>query len=546
MRNRFSVISFVRNQERAPLTLGLFCISFLALIGLRLTIELGLSGFKPEALTELFFTFAHTFLFFLLSFLLFLPVLTRGAELPFKQAANALLFGFLVIILPPIIDKLIFGSGLYWSFYTFDSLHGLWLRYFTFFGDSPRIGITYGVRVEVALVVIGLIGYVQSRLHSWKHSLSIGLFSYTLLFFLGTLPSWLTFLLLAPHGAIMQIQGVHIAQYFLSPEQILGRDFAPLRAALSQKMSLVYALAVSFAVVITFWRTAPRFFHSLFANVRFPQILYHGGLLLLGMMLAFIFQRPVLGFSFFDGLALCVLLVAIGLAWIAAVIFNDIIDINIDRITNPKRPLPTKTIPARLYATFGFIALGFSIFFACLVQFQAGLLLIGYQAISLLYSLPPFRLKQFPLVATGTAALAGMLIFCIGYLSLTPAHSLAGLPLSLFFFMFLAYTVSLPLKDFKDIEGDAADGVLTIPVLLGQERARHVMSTAIFAIFIASVFFLHAPGIFPWTLIWSTAAFWLIEKAERSRLKALSFRYLPGWVLFCVFCYGAGLLLFLS
>jgi 4-hydroxybenzoate polyprenyltransferase len=156
------------------------------------------------------------------------------------------------------------------------------------------------------------------------------------------------------------------------------------------------------------------------------------------------------------------------------------------------------------------------------------------------------RLKRFPFIATGVAALAGMLIFCIGYTALSPVHSLAGLPLSLFFFLLIAYTVSLPLKDFKDIAGDQADNVLTLPVLFGREKARHIMSTAVFLVFIASVFFIHAPEVFPWTLLWSTLAFWTIETTERSPWRILSFRALPAWILLWACCYGAGLVVFLA
>lgn len=146
----------IRAIEREPFSLPFFCVAFLSLIFCRIGVESFLDFFAPQPLDFLFFEFTHTFLFFLrlLSFLI--PVVRFAGAPSMASTVNILLFGFLIILTPPIIDTIVFHGSTFWSFYKFDSLSGLAWRFLTFFGDRPDVGITYGVRAEVAFVTIGL------------------------------------------------------------------------------------------------------------------------------------------------------------------------------------------------------------------------------------------------------------------------------------------------------------------------------------------------------------------------------------------------------
>ena len=104
-----------------------------------------------------------------------------------------------------------------WSFYAFDSLAGLGKRFFTFFGSDPAIGITYGVRIEVALAVFFLIFYIFLKTQNALKAFLGGLISYIILFILGSFPSWLTFLFLRRKKASFGIEKFDIAGLFLSP-----------------------------------------------------------------------------------------------------------------------------------------------------------------------------------------------------------------------------------------------------------------------------------------------------------------------------------------
>lgn len=536
---------FVASIENAPLSLGSFAVAFFALIVARLTVENMLGYFGEHSFFFLFFEFTHTLLFFLCSFLLLLPIVRFAGTIDLRKAANVLLFGFLIILTPPIIDRWIMGAGNYWSFYEFDGLAGLIGRFFTLFGDTPDIGITYGVRVEVVLVVIALGIYTYLKSQRLGKALSIALLAYSVLFILGTFPSWITLVVLSFEKGLLAVSGTDVAALFLAPEHVLGRDLTDFRSVLNYKMSLVYALFGSALTALLLFRSSPRSFFALVRNARFPQLIYHAGLLFLGMLLAFYFSDGHIQFEFFHILSMLTLLIAVESAWLASVIVNDLYDTSIDVITNPTRPLIENTIPPEQYRVFGVLFFVASLLAAGIVSFSALLILLSYQAIAWLYSAPPLRLKKYPGVATLLAASAGILVLIAGFTATAPAHNIEGLPLPLLVYLFIAYLLALPIKDFKDVAGDKKDHVYTIPVLLGTLLAQQVIGSLTFLLFAASPLVLHMRSLLLPALFFGGLAFFVLQKGTAEESSFFAFRKLPRIILTITLFYGIVITLFL-
>lgn len=533
-----------QNIERSPFSLELWVVSFLALIGVRLTIDLIVIGLPQLSFFQFFYQWAHLFLFFLFSYLLLLPFVQAVGRASFPEAARVLLFGFLLILLAPILDKLIFGSSFYWSFYIFDNLSAMPERFFLFFGEKPHLGITYGTRINVALILLAVFLYGWTKTRGLWRSLGYTFFAYVLLFFLGTLPSWLSYFILIGEVPLLSITDTRIAELFLSPSTVLFRNISDLRSALGYKMSL-FLLLFNFSLILFYWfRFYRESFQAFFRNVRWPQIFCQNGIFLLGVVFAFIYSDVVLPTDIFSLLAFVVLLLSITAAWLSSIFWNDLYDQNIDLETSPHRPLITKTIPPERYRFLAILLFLFSLFGAALVSFQAAALLIGYQALVTLYSVPPFRLKRFPGIATLIASFAGVLMLSLGYLIFHPTHTLEGLPLSLILYLLLVYAVMLPLKDFKDVAGDKKDGVFTLPVLLGVTRAKLVMSVIAFLVFMSSIFVLRAPALFLWALLFASMAFWLIHRVGSPKSR-FQYQDYMGLFVALAFLYGLGLVFFL-
>lgn len=522
--------------EKSEISYPLFLIVFFSLIAGRLLVENMVAGFPSRSLHYLFFEFAHTFSFFLFAFLLFLLLLKKLSGSTIKETTSVLLFGFLIILFPPIFDYVHSGGVGYWSFYEFDGIRGLIERFFTFFGSTPEIGITYGVRYEVALSILFFGGYIFLKTRKKFAALKAVFFSYVLFFLLGTFPSYIAILIDGFRKGFFSVSESDVAGMFLSPNNLFERPLIDPVSALNVKMSLVYALLLIFLVGYFLWKEYQNIFLSLLLNSRFPQVCYHGGLAILGILLALFFADATLEFSFFNTLAILLLIAASVSAWLASVIANDLADIAIDEKTNPDRPLPTHAIDLPLYRSIGFSFFFASIFFASLISFKIALLLVAYQAIASLYSLPPLRLKRFPGIATFSAASASTLILLSGFFLLSEGGA-STLPKTLVFFLLIAYTLLLPLKDFKDIEGDRSDGVFTIPVLLGEFRAKLFFSSIVFLVFIGSAFVFHERQLFLPALLFGSLAFFLIQKSSPQE-KLFSYRRLAGWMMLLAASYG--------
>lgn len=529
---------FLDTIEEMPVTPLSFVTTFTAIIVFRIAIEQALVHFKTRSPEAFFLTFTQYFLEFGVMLLLVLPIVRFANGGDTKRAINLTLFSFLLILTPPITDFLVTGNPELFSIYEFGSFRETVQAFFTFFDDTPWAGITYGIRLEIALSVIGIAFYAYFRSKRVGKALLSGLSVYTAMFFVSSFPSWVTFFLLTPEKGLTAITAYDTIGLFLSPQAIFSGPAPELVNALHAKMSLTYGVFIIpllFALIGRYFRSI---FIALWKNVRFPQAIWHGGLLFLGGALAMIFAGAEPDFDFFGILAILLLIASIESAWIASVIGNDIADKNIDALTNPSRPLPTHAIPQKLYGEIGILFFFASILFAAIVNPKLAMFLLAYQAIAWLYSMPPLRLKRFPGIATLLSSMAGILVLIVGFLTLSHASAIGFVPASIFSFLFIAYVFTLPLKDFKDVRGDRADGIHTIPILLGIERARLAIGSALFLCYTTSPIIFHEPRFIVPGVFFGSLAYWSIATAERTARSYITFRTLAGWNMLFVALYG--------
>jgi 4-hydroxybenzoate polyprenyltransferase len=532
------LLRFFDAIEDTPITPASFVAAFTAIVVFRITIEQTLVSFRNHSPESYFLTFTHYFLEFLLTLLLTIPIVRWANGGDFKRAANLIIFSFLLVLTPPLTDLLIMGNPAPFSIYEFGSFKETVHHFFTFFDDTPEIGITYGIRLEIALSVLGIALYAYLRSKKfWKAAVS-GILVYAVLYLVSTFPSWITFVLLTPEKGLFAITGYDTVGLFLSPQTILSNPAPDMVNALHAKMSLVYGVLLVPLVGALILRYFRKYFLALWNNARFPQIIWHGGLLFLGGTLAMIFAGVRPGFDIFTVLAVASLVAAVESAWIASVVANDITDKKIDEVTNPARPLPTHTIPEHLYAEMGMLFFLASLLLAAIVNIKLALVLLAYQAIAWIYSMPPLRLKRFPVIATLLSSSAGILVLLAGFLALSPAADLATIPPSLLSFLFVAYVLTIPLKDFKDVRGDGADGVFTIPVLLGIPRARLAIGSALFLCYAASPVVFHEPRFIVPGVLFGSLAYFSIARAERGNRSRITFRSLAAWNMLIAALYG--------
>jgi 4-hydroxybenzoate polyprenyltransferase len=565
----------IEKIENTPTSFPLWLSSFLVIITLRVLIENWFEGFKNRSGLFLFYEFAHTFLFFLIAYIFFIWILKKLLKIELKKISNILLWGYLIIIFPPIIDYLISRGQGYWSFYDFGGIKDLFVWFFTFFDKTPEIGITYGVRIEIVITLIFMFIYSllkiikkqetitnkisNSNIQNAKYRLSdtkiydvlgssiVTLLAYIIIFILGTFPSWVT---IATRGFVrgfLNITDIDTVQMFLAPVTIFSKNIPDITSSLNIKMSLVYVFFAFIIIIIGLYYNYQKKLVSFIKNARFPQLIYHTGLFIVGMGAGIIFTEGFAEFNFFNSVAFLVSLSAIVLSWLASVVVNDLEDKEIDKVTpNKNRPLIIGDFSEHEYKTIGIVLFLASLFFSAIVNFKIALFLFAYQALAWIYSVRPLRLKRFAFISTFVSALASLLIFFSGYILISPDQSLSGLPFPIILLLVFGYTFSLSIKDFKDIKGDQKEGVYTIPVLFGEEWGKIIVGSGIFLSFILSVLIFNEFRLFWWALIFGTISFWLVISSKKT-CPVPNYKFwcgvkpakLPWWILGTISLYGS-------
>jgi len=183
-----------------------------------------------------------------------------------------------------------------------------------------------------------------------------------------------------------------------------------------------------------------------------------------------------LGFTLIDNsIPLILILLSIFsfiLAWFFAVGINDYYDLEIDRITNPERPLVTEALSGKDVKNFFIISAiaSFSLAVVCdVINAKIGItILISINLLlGVLYSMPPIRIKsKTPFSSIVIGLVTSECILVGGMLGIVTNLVIAYAIILGFIVTFISAA-----KDFKDIEGDKAAGIPTIAANYGAEKA---------------------------------------------------------------------------
>lgn len=529
-------------SQSMPLLLG----TFFALIGVRLFVENSVFGYTRTSGPYYLYEFSHTLTFFLLTFIMVTALFSWFFSRPLSKVMVVVLCGFILILIPPIIDVIIamyyYPGQSFLSYYEFDSLRGLIARFYTFYGADPTNGITYGVRIEVALTLVLLFIYGFAVSHKFWYTLAFMVPAYILFFILGTFPAWLTIFMGMWSMEALSVQASDVAQMFLSPTRVFVHDLPGFLNALNAKMSLIYTIVICASVGALFWlkdRTHTRLF---FFAMRPLQMVYHIGLLCVGLGIGIVLTDQIWFLNSFTIIALVVLCISVVSAWISAALVNDLFDQKTDQISNKERPLVRGIFTVENYRRGAWLFAGLAVFSAAIIHPKVAGFIVAYLALTWLYNAPPLRLKRLPLIASFTAAIASLFIVLMGYSIFTPQYSIVSFPFALSVLFVIGLTISLPLKDLKDIEGDREMGTWTLPVLFGPRRARLMIATGVLFSFLLSVVLLRVQDLFIWALLFGGLAFWLIIISD-GRIKIISPRNILGWVFLLTGLYGCVLVI---
>lgn len=460
-----------------------FVITFVAAITLRNFMEIMVA---QNVVRIFWYTPVHYSLFYislLFNIALILRMLT-GERI--ERIIKIVMACFLVTATVPVTDlffQLIWNYDIKYLYMVPEKTKNIWYNYFLFFGSHK--GATPGMRIEILAAMTGGALYVYSKTGSKLRGVVTAALIYSLIF-------WL-------YGAIIFL--------ILGLERLAGLPYDT-----SYKMMIHVFLFMSFhSFLLVAYYYNPQNFKEILQDFRLTRILHYELMVLFGMAIGYSATgATVLRLSNF--IEFYFIAIAVICACIFSAITNNLADVSIDRITNPERPSVTESIPQHSYERIGYILLALAMIYSLAVGYLTMFLLACFVGNYFLYSMPPLRLKRVPVLSKALIALNCLIMMLVGYNFV--GKQIPLFPPELAAFVLVLFTACINFIDIKDHVGDKAEGIRTLPVLLGLERSKLLIGFFFLAGYAVTPYFLKLPDLYLPSIVSGLVIFYLITRKE--------------------------------
>lgn len=170
-----------------------------------------------------------------------------------------------------------------------------------------------------------------------------------------------------------------------------------------------------------------------------------------------------------------------------SIVTNNYFDREIDVVSNPCRPLIVGAINAKDYKIYGYIFLFLSLTNAALINGTILKLISLFIGAYYVYSVPPFRIKRIPVFSKWIIGLNSIVLLNIGSNLFYPGPTVSALPSIL---LILGIGLASNFIDLKDIEGDTAGNITTMPTVLGAKNSKRLIGLIFLVLYPTSTLFL--------------------------------------------------------
>ncbi len=299
----------------------------------------------------------------------------------------------------------------------------------------------------------------------------------------------------------------------------------------------ILAAIISLIIVPTIaFFVSPITFKAILKDLRILRVLYYIILTILGITL-YIRQ-----FSFWYALnqntiaIFLIFVITLFYSAIFAIISNNIEDVEIDEISNKNRPLVLKIVNPKTYYIFGVICQVISLLIAYIIKIE---IFVGILTLSIgyyLYSCKPFRLKKFPFIAKLIIGLNSLTVAICGFV--LAGGKMYHFPIIWIVFILIPLSLSANFVDLKDIEGDKATGIKTLPVIFGETKAQLFISLCVLCSYIMAGALLNIYWVWPLNIMLAILHIYFIYKKPYNER--------PVFLVFLSGLIGLNILLFLS
>lgn len=449
-----------------------------------------------------FLLLLNYFLFYtvvVLSLGIFIGILTKQS---WMKTISIVALGLPIIILPPIIDITISGGAC--LAYIASTGPNLLRDFITFFGPLDGCGASIGIRVEIGLIMLGLGRYVFKKTQSWPLAILGAIGAYAIIFFHSAIP-----------GILQTLAGSSENNFFHSffSNSLLGSvhsfSFVTGGQRFVEQLALFMGRVPWFFIIplilATAWHESSEKVRAWIGNARLTRVIYYTLFAITGVVIALrIFNIPLPN-ALPDIFAYLIIITAICCNCWLGVVLNDVADQSIDDISNADRPLSAKTLTLQDMQWSGWIFGTLLVTGGLLINWNVFVMLVMFQISYAVYSLPPLRLKRHYLFSSFLVGCAGLATVLAGYFTVAPNQSFQNLPGGVMLAIFITLAIISNTKDFKDVPGDKAEGIKTLPVVFGTRKAGMILTFGLIGWILFLAFIFHSFWIailaLPWIIL---------------------------------------------
>lgn len=505
----------ISNQEK-PLGISTIMFTVIGVIFVRTFLESfsSLDVSKPFTSGYPVTHFIYFYFSIILSLALLLHFLTKVSVPKIVGLITKLLP---IIWLPPVIDSII-TAGKGWEMsYNILKPDEIIPAFFTFFGHLQGSGISPGIRIEILIVLAGV------ALFTYYHTKNIYLSSfgiaagYVIFFVYAALPSLVATPWIIENSETNSFLFFNdqFSNSWLATTHSLVSIPTDLIARFQQQtdifMARIFWLAIIFQSLLLFRIFNFSLWSAWRKNLRLERVFYYCTIGVLGMLLCpeFLDFEKIINLPNFLALAIFFILISLN-AWFAVTV-NDEVDTEIDKISNPDRPLVKNTISIKEMRAIGFVLFVFIISGAVLLNYVTFYLLLMFQAVYFIYSAYPLRLKRFIFSASPLLGFNALAIAMAGFFLVSPDQHIAAFPKFMLWLIFIGFTIVTNVKDLKDYEGDKLEKIQTIPTIFGLKNGKMIIGTACATVILLLGFLSDSSYFFSVSLLFALFSFYLVN-----------------------------------
>ncbi len=443
---------FITRMENIHISVWAFLSLLLLFVSIRYYLEI--LFFHCENITLLKISAQLTYYVMLYLFTLFALKLFTDEDV--AKISPVMTVSLPALILPPLIDKFIFGRTQPYMAPTADN----WARMaLTFFQSDPSY-MSHGHQVEFAilLTLVGMYIYVKLKGHRLPQRIAFALGAtftiYMSLFALMTPSLWYL-----------------INLFMVSPVPPGFKEDYPY---------LVYTFSYILVGYLSFWLAIiaenPKKVWKLLKDASPPRIVHFSLMFVLGYFVQMKIFAPYDEIYWRGNLLMLLIGVfSAASAWAFVVGINNYYDKKQDELTNSYRGLATGEYTDTNLMDFVILALLAGAFTSYLIGPYSFIFYFLFVLLGFLYSYPRIYLKRYG-TKTIIIGLGSSLLFAMGYFApWLLEKATMNLRFWIYFvILFIVFSAGSAMNDLKDVESDRENGVHTIFTYFGKERGKKV------------------------------------------------------------------------